>query len=302
MADAEKVVGEFNLFDNFVGDGEVDKRKNEFMKKFFGTEGAGVIELGKKKFIVTFGEAQLPFEAKQGWTQRRIMAMDRAELAARAQMVEMIESKIENEQLFEEFQDYGDAVKKNIAFIQDAKKKGALSAQKYKEAIGSFAVSQVIGAVTIKTLEGMNGDQYKCVRIVIWSPTLRDLAINSLLDSDYLLPIEKVADADLDQIPQKEAELVREIGCKVYFNKKGQRYYVSYGQAEAIAQQGRNSDCNGCRQRSGRIGCQVVSGKNPRGGSHFRETDGHDERDIHHREGRQDRSGWELLRTDGDNG
>src|ERR1043165_2253366 len=79
LKEATSVVGDFiNLYEAEVGPGEVDKRKDAFMKKHFGSEGAGVIQLGKRKYLVTFGEVEVAFEAKPGWTQRRILAMGRA--------------------------------------------------------------------------------------------------------------------------------------------------------------------------------------------------------------------------------
>jgi hypothetical protein len=51
-----------------------------------------------------------------------------------------------------------------------------------------------------------------------------------------MLPSENMKEEDLDQIPTKEEELMAELGTKVYFNKRGQRYYVSFAQAEPIAQ------------------------------------------------------------------
>jgi len=229
--------GPINLYNEPGDTGPVDERVEAFsLRKFNQKIPAGLVEMGKKKYLVAYGVADLSADTtKPGWTLRRILALDQAELKARASMVELIETKIENEQLFEVFADYGTPVAEKLKLLKEAKERGSLSGDGYRDALRTFAIGQVIGAITVKTFEGVNNERYKAVRVLLWSPTLRDMALNALQDADYFLPAEEVKEEDLDQIPTKEEDLVHELGSKVYFNKKGQRYYVCYGQAEPIA-------------------------------------------------------------------
>jgi hypothetical protein len=215
--------------------GEVDGRVKNFLKQVFNVEGAGFATVGKTTYLIAIGQETLGAEVRPGWVQNRILMMNRAELQGRAKMAEAISEAISSGQLFERFDGYSEAVGKQLKDLKKAADAGALSADLYKEATSTFAAAQVSGAITIKTIEGPNNDQYKVARILIWQPLLRDLALNALADTDYMLPAEKLKEDELDQIPTKEEDLVRELGTKVYFNKEGQRYYVAYGQAEPVA-------------------------------------------------------------------
>jgi hypothetical protein len=217
-----------------TGPGEVDERVKGFLKRAFGVEGAGFANVGKTPYLIAVGQETLTGERKVGWVQNRILALNKAELQGRVQMADLISQEISSGQFFERFDGYPETVMKQLKELKKTADAGALSADRYKEANGTFATAQVAGAITIKTIEGPNNGQYKVVRVLVWRPLLRDLALNALADTDYMLPAEKLKDAELDQIPTKEEELVRELGTKVYFNKQGQRYYVSYGQAEPI--------------------------------------------------------------------
>jgi hypothetical protein len=215
--------------------GEVDGRIKDFLKRIFNVDGAGFAKVGKTTYLVAVGEETFDAEVRPGWVQNRILRMNRAELQGRARMAEAISESISSGQFFERFDGYSDAVARQLKDLKKSADAGALSADLYKEATSTFAAAQVAGAITIKTIEGPNNDQYKVARILIWQPLLRDLALNALADTDYMLPAEKLKEEELDQIPTKEEDLVRELGTKVYFNKEGQRYYVAYGQAEPVA-------------------------------------------------------------------
>lgn len=217
--------------------GPVDARLKDFLKKTLNTDGSGFTKVDGKQILVSVGEESIPFQNKPGFVASRINAMNRAELKGRVQMAGLISTEISSGQFFERFDGYSDQVSQGLRSLKKAADSGALSGDSYKEANATFAQAQVSGAVTIKTIEGSNNDNdYKVVRVLIWHPLLRDLAMNALADSDYMLPSENLKDEDLDQIPVKEEELMAELGTKVYFNKKGQRYYVSFAQAEPFAQ------------------------------------------------------------------
>ena len=183
-----------------IAPGPVDARLKEFLKKTLNTDGSGFTKVGEKQILVSVGSES-------------------------------------SGQFFERFQGYSEQVSQGLKSLKKAADSGAISGDSYKEANATFSQAQVSGAITIKTIEGSNNDNdYKVIRVLIWHPLLRDLAMNALADSDYMLPSENMKEEDLDQIPTKEEELMAELGTKVYFNKKGQRYYVSFAQAEPFAQ------------------------------------------------------------------
>jgi hypothetical protein len=220
-----------------IAPGPVDARLKEFLKKTLNTDGSGFTKVGEKQILVSVGEESIPFQNKPGFVTSRINAMNRAELKGRVQMAGLISTEISTGQFFERFQGYSEQVSQGLRSLKKAADSGAISGDSYKEANATFSQAQVSGAITIKTIEGSNNDNdYKVIRVLIWHPLLRDLAMNALADSDYMLPSENMKEEDLDQIPTKEEELMAELGTKVYFNKKGQRYYVSFAQAEPIAQ------------------------------------------------------------------
>jgi hypothetical protein len=220
------------------GPGEVDKRVKAFKERMkLKAENAGEwTTKSGRRYVMAFGETTIPAEYKPGWVQRRILAFGEAELAARAEMALFIERLIRSEQLFKQFGGTPAGVIDRFAQMKKAAadKEDPKSEALYSEATAEFASAQVVGAITIKTIEGESAGEYKIVRVMVWSPQLRDLAVNALADAEYFLPLEKVKEDELDEIPTAEADLVKEVGVKVYFNKLGQRYYVAYGQAEPL--------------------------------------------------------------------
>lgn len=211
--------------------GPVDERLKAFYKEL-GVDGGGFYTWQGRTYMIATGEVTLTTEiAKPGWLTRRILAFNEAELRARSAMAKAIKQGITSKQLFERFDGYSPTVAEQL----QALKGGAASADYYEEATAVFASAQVMGAVVCKTIEGENRkDEYKVVQVLVWSPKLRELAMNALADLDYCLPREKLGKEDVEQVPSEEAELVKEIGCKVYLNKRGQRYYVAYAQAEPM--------------------------------------------------------------------
>ncbi len=216
---------------------ETDKRFEEFKKRIgWGADGMVKTPTGRV-YLFAFGEATLSSKKEPGWVQKRILALGEAELKARGDMAKTIATTIESGQFFEQFDGPSAEIIGRLKGLKAEAERGGKAADLYKEATAITASQQVVGAVTAKTIEGEGADgEYRIIRILMWSPVLFDLAVNTLADSSNYLPFEDMTDEAEQQIPTDEAELLNEVGAQVYLNKDGQRFYVAFGQAEPLAE------------------------------------------------------------------
>lgn len=219
-----------------LGPGEVDQRLERFWAKI-GVKGPGLVK--DKGYLLEVGEATVAGPIKPGWVEQRIIAFNEAELKARAEMAKAIERAIQSDQGLSNLRVTGSLsyeVADQLGKMKAAAQSGVVDAERYEEATRVFATAQVTGAITIKTISGDNKGEYKVVHVLLWNPRLRELALNAVADADYFLPLEKVTQGEIAEIPQAESDLVNEMGAHVYFNQKGQRYYVAFAQSEPIAE------------------------------------------------------------------
>lgn len=216
---------------------EADKALEDFKKRIgWGADGMVKTKEGRV-YLFAFGEANISSKREPGWVQKRILALGEAELKARGDMAKTIGTTIESGQFFEQFDGPSAELIGRLKGLKAEAQKGGKAADLYKEATAITSSQQVVGAVTAKTIEAEGKDgEYKIIRVLMWSPVLFDLAVNTLADSKNYLPAENMKDTAEQQIPADEAELVKEVGAKVYLNKEGQRYYVAFGQAEPLAE------------------------------------------------------------------
>ena len=211
-----------------VSPGQVEKAVEAYYKDM--KINNGYMNKNGQKYIIVEGHAGFVGDLKKpGWVTNRVAALGEAELKARTALAKSIKQSITSGQFFETFDSLSPDMVKEVKELQTA----APSASLYDEATSVFAAAQVMGAVTLKTIEGEDPEGgYEVVTIMAWSPKLRDLAINALADCDYCLPREELS--SVEEIPQAAEELVKFHGCRVWLNKEGRRYYVAFAESEPL--------------------------------------------------------------------
>ncbi|MEI8371831.1 MAG: hypothetical protein WCJ35_03245 [Planctomycetota bacterium] len=225
-----------------VGPGPVEERVQAFRKRFkLPNSGAGYFRHPNGQlYLIVEGKRSLDFNrSKPGWLSRRIIQFNLAEMDARVEMAKSIQLEIENGHFYEYYRDLSPEMAKGLKRL----KEGAASQSLYQEATRIAAAAQVMGAVTMKTFEGPTASGgYRVIVLLVWSPKLRDLAINALADADYFVPKQDLEKAVAQEIPQTEAELVKENGCHVYHDERGQLFYVAFAQVESPLRNGEGVD------------------------------------------------------------
>ena len=222
----------------------------------------GLNEKKGKQIIIQQGSAGVMQDyGTSGWVTSRMIALQKAELRARAEIANSIALAITEGRGMDIFEgDPDPEVTKKAAWLsENIEKVKALTGAKLDELLRKEGVNpsdyetkeEKIAEVTEKftqdatilacqrlsgcqifhITEGEWKGQYSVFVAIVWSENLAKLSAIVKNARNYSLPKERAKKTVENTVPHNEKALISELGCRVYIDDKGHRVLVGYGQA-----------------------------------------------------------------------
>jgi hypothetical protein len=165
------------------------------------------------------------------FVQSRIIAFEKAELQAKAELAQFMASTLGGKSELKVFE--GPENLQAAADLAAAAGRG-IAVEEFQSELSQTAAGMLTGAQVLATFEAPVEGGYEVRAVVAWSENLKRLATVFANASEYRLALKGAGKPLAEVVPCAQPELmVHRFGTKIHVDETGKMQAVSYGQAAA---------------------------------------------------------------------